>query len=201
MATDVEDITSRRHYVVSWKGKSWIRFNYDTGAAVTALPVELAQGQELEKCGEFVVASGADIPNYGRYKFEAKDETGNHRRVKGSVTEVHKPLGAGCDLSVNHDTFIWSDGGAVVPRWGPVAAGLRREYARLTKIHGTAGILPLYREGNLYNYYLEKVSDLTIAPMEEVAPQEGQASSSSSGNRRQARWVRQWVAPRSSRRP
>ena len=199
-ATDSADLITGKHWEVIHQGKKWIRFNYDTGAATTALPVELADGQKLTKVGEFVVASGDDIPNYGPYKFDTKDEFGNRRKVKGSITEVHKPLGAGCDLSTNHDAMIWKDGGALIPKWSPVAIGLKKEYERLTRWYGKAGILPLYREGNLYNYYLEKLGDLEIANVDQGS-QEGQAASSSSGNQRQAKWASQWVAPRRPRRP
>ena len=191
MAVSEEALGSIGKYVVNYDNEEWIKFNYDTGAETTALPVALAEGQELSKVGDFVVASGADIPNYGRHKFDTEDEFGNSREVKGSVTEVHKPLGAGSDLSNNHDAFIWKDGGALVPKTGPVAVGMRREYYRLCRRYGTFGILPLYREGNLYNYYLKKTSKMELAAKElalagsPVAPAQ---SSSWSGNRRQARW-------------
>ena len=180
MATDDRDVLALDHYSVKHRGETWIRFNYDTGAATTALPVELAEGKQLAKVGEFIVASGGEIPNYGKYKFDTKDEYGNCRKVKVCVTEVHKPLGAGSDLSVNHDAIIWEDGGALVPRRGKIAQGMRREYYRLCRQHGTDGILELYREGNLYNYYLKKVSDLELAPVDAAN------GSASSGNDWQA---------------
>ena len=44
-------------------GQNWLRLNFDSGAAVTALPIAIAGDLPLEKCGEFRVASGATIPN------------------------------------------------------------------------------------------------------------------------------------------
>ena len=79
-------------YIVEHNGEEWIRFNYDTGASTVAIPGYLAEDVTLEKVGEFVVASGDTIPNYGRVAFKIEDENGLKRGIKGSVTDVHKPL-------------------------------------------------------------------------------------------------------------
>ena len=44
------------------KGQEWIKINYDTGAAPTALLVELVEGLPLRKVVEFIVANGQGIP-------------------------------------------------------------------------------------------------------------------------------------------
>ena len=64
---------------VPWNGEQWVRLNYDTGAATTALPASLAEGLPLKQVGEFVVASGHGIPNLGCVKAPMKDEQGNSR--------------------------------------------------------------------------------------------------------------------------
>ena len=51
-----------------WGGQEWLMLNCDSGAAVTALRVEVSGGLLLEKRGEFRVASGAVIPNLGKIK-------------------------------------------------------------------------------------------------------------------------------------
>ena len=47
-------------------GQEWLMLNYDSGAAVTALPIAVAGELSLEKQGEFRVASEAVIPNLGK---------------------------------------------------------------------------------------------------------------------------------------
>ena len=88
-------------------------------------------------------------------------------------------------MSVTHDSFIWEHGGALVPKWSPIAVGMRRAYDDLCWKYGAAGVLPLYREGNLYNFYLAKTANpVQLSPMEgevEMAPRD-----SESGNRRPA---------------
>ena len=124
------------------------------------------------------------------------------RRISGSVTEVHKPLGSAGELSGTHDAVLWEDGGALLPKWSPIAKGLRREYARLLRIHGSRGVLPLYKENGLYNFYLQMrgpAKRVELSPFEGsgTPPQVAAAQNASavqttgtgsSGKRRQAYW-------------
>ena len=57
-------------------GQKWLRLNYDSGAALTALPIAIAGNLPLEKCDEFRGASGAIIPNLGKVKMKSTDESG-----------------------------------------------------------------------------------------------------------------------------
>ena len=94
-----------------------------------------------------------------------QDENGLRRRMHGSVTEVHKPLGAGSEMANNLDAYIWDTGGVLLPRGGKVAQGLQKEFNRLVSMHGSYGEIKLHREGNLYNYYVKKVSKTELAPV------------------------------------
>eukprot|EP00972_Heterocapsa_arctica_P039279 5786440-Heterocapsa_arctica.AAC.1 len=56
-AVDIKEINSvgeNPSYVVDYSGEKWVRFNYDAGAVMTMLPVDLAQGLHLEQIGEFI---------------------------------------------------------------------------------------------------------------------------------------------------
>ena len=156
---------SKPKYIVEHNGEDWIRFNYDTGASTVALPGYLAEDVALEKIGDFTVASGDTIPNLGRVAFKVEDENGVKRGIKGSVTSVHKPLGGGAEIARNMDSYVWDTGGVLLPRGGPVARGLEKEYNRLAAMHGTYGKIDLHREGNLYNFYVKKVSKAELAPV------------------------------------
>ena len=132
-----------------------MKFNWDSGAATTALPTSLFEGRMLKEVGNFTVASGASIPNYGEARLSGKDEEGDRRKITGSVTEVHKPLGSASEFSKSHDTMLWEEGGSMMPKNGPVARGMRQEYRRLVALHGEGDHLWLHREGALYNFYLK----------------------------------------------
>lgn len=179
---EVYGINGLEDYTVKWKGEEWLKLNYDSGAATTALPDELVTG-DLESKGEFIVASGEEIPNYGRYKVPAQDAKGNQRNFSGYVTKVHKPLGSAAEFSKSHDCIIWAEG-------GPLARGLRKEYYRLRRLYGDCDELPLFREGNLFNMYLKRSGEIEpLNPVEPAASSSaGQAPPPSSGGPRQA-WL------------
>ena len=105
------------------------------------------------------------IPNFGRANFQTVDEFGNKRKMEGLVTEVHRPLASASEISTYHDAFIVEKLGALIPRHTRVVEGL--ECHRLCQLHGFDGILPLYREERLYNYYLRRAEKLELAPVGE----------------------------------
>ena len=63
-------------------GQEWLRLNYDSGAAETALPIAVAGNLPLEKRGEFRVASGAVIPNLGKIKMKSTGGGGIERILR-----------------------------------------------------------------------------------------------------------------------
>ena len=173
----VEDQPS---YRTSWGGEEWIKMNYDSGAQTSALPVEMAEGMRLDKKGDFLVANGDEVPFFNRIQLHTVDESGNPRKIAGTVSEVHKPLASGGELARNHDSFLWADGGALIPRWSPVAQEVRQAFLASCQKHGTEDLVKLYKEGNLYNFYLKRSG----APSQ-LNPVESQGSQGSSGGRRQ----------------
>ena len=160
------DLPGSPPYLVDYAGEQWVRFNYDSGAAATALPIEMAQGIPLTQAGEFMTANGAVIPNYGRVKLDTVDEDWNMRAVRGAVTEVHKPLCSASEMAKNHDAVLWQEGGFLIPKHGEAARRVREAVNKVIKRFGrTAGILPLYREGGLYNFYLKRAGPAQLAPL------------------------------------
>ena len=165
-------------YTVKWKGESWLKINYDSGAATAAIPDEMVAG-DLESKGEFIVASGEQIANYGRFRVPAVDARGKQRSFSGFATKVHKPFRSAAKFSKSHDCLLWAEGGSLIPKASPLAKGLRKEYYRLKKIHADCDELPIFREGNLFNMHLKQDGEVKqLSPLHE-----GPAS----GNSRQAK--------------
>ena len=96
-----------------------------------------------------------------------------------SITEVHKPLGSAGEISGSHDAFIWGNGGVLCPKHGAIARGMKAEYNRLARLHGEHETLPLYKEGNLFNFYLK-----VTGPAEQLSAADD-GSPKSQGNQRQ----------------
>ena len=66
-------------------------------------------------------------------------------------------------MAKNLDAYIWDTGGVLIPRGGPVARGLEKEYYRLVQQYGNYGELKLHREGAIYNYYVRKLGKAEVA--------------------------------------
>ena len=142
-----------------------------------------AEGADLVKVGSFKGAGGTSIDNFGRFKVPAEDSEGCRRDFKAFVADIHKPLGSAAEFSESHDSILWHDGGALLPRKGPIAVGLRKEYWRLKQVHGDCHEIPLYREGQLYNFYLKRKGALAKLSSVELNAQDEEASAGvSSGN-------------------
>jgi hypothetical protein len=112
----------------------------------------------------------------------AMDEQGANCTLTGAVTSVHKPLGSGAQLSNKFDSFIGSKGGILVPKDHPVAHEMARYYQYLTDWYGKDGFIRLYREGNLFNFYVKK----TGPSAKKVEAMGSVGDASKSGNPRQA---------------
>ena len=166
-ALDISTASSSSKKKTPWRswygGREWIRFNYDTGAAAVALPLEVAEGIPLKQVGSFVVASGAEIPNWGTVAMKALDEDGYPREIEGAVTEVHKPLAGGAALAKAHDAMVWDDGGVLIPKTHVIAKKLRNYYWELCSVHDTGRLIELHREGPMYNFYLSPTGPPTKA--------------------------------------
>ena len=58
-----------------------------------------------------------------------------------------------------------------MPKHHPVAVGMRRAYNELTKYYGKEEILPLYREGQLYNFYVKQSGrPISVAGIDQRPP-------------------------------
>ncbi|CAE7246360.1 HCN2, partial [Symbiodinium microadriaticum] len=183
--------SSVESYKVQWRGAKWLKLNYDSGAATMAIPDELIEGP-LEARGEFIVASGEEIPNFGRFRVPAMDANGKRRSFAAYATKVHKPLGSAAEFSSTHDCVLWAEGGTLIPKNSALAIGLRKEYYRLKEIHGECDELPLYREGNLYNMYLKQDGvPEQLSPLQEASTSSGASAEEGrqSGNARQAKAI------------
>ena len=155
MAVEIE--SKKPEYLVEYDGEEWVRFNYDSGAVTTVIPLEMAEDDlTLHKVGDFKVANGDKIPRYGRVRIPVLDEKGNRRGISATVTHVHKPLGSAGEFSKNHDAWLWKDGGVLLPRNGALATEMRNFYQRVTRHFSDQQVIPLYKEGNLYNFYVKK---------------------------------------------
>jgi hypothetical protein len=173
--------------VTDEEGKVWSRFNLDTGAAVTVFPKGLAEPRGTASRNTYKTASGEYVEDLGEGIVSGLGEDGHSRRLRGRIAEVHKPLiaaSAACEMG--NVVVLRKDGGLIIP----VGHSLAKSIEKIVDDHpqrGGAGIVNLYVERGVYNFYLQEARDggertTDLAPYDRVEAQ----SSHGSGGRRQA---------------
>ena len=139
-------------------GEGWIRCNFDTGAAETAIPKTLSNGPLVASNVTYKTASGELVPGYGLGTLEGGDEHGKTRKIGGEFTEVHKILASAAAVhEKGHFSILEAGGGYVIPLASKVGKEMQAAYKKILAKHGAAELLPLWEESGVYNFYLKNV--------------------------------------------
>lgn len=129
-----------------------IEVNLDTGAAVTAIPLELADKLGSERTDSngtsYRTANGEEIQDEGGMTLGVQDNGYNAVKFQGRVTDVHRMLLSGSQAAQSHHIALGKNGGVLIPRGSPAAkeysnfmTGLRRKYGKkLTDVRVKKGI-------------------------------------------------------------
>ena len=88
-------------------------------------------------------------------KVVTQDENNQSRKLSASVADVHKPLVSAGELSKMHDSFLMEDGGFLIPRDSEIGRQMRIKLQELIIEHGDGELVKLYKEGGLYNFYVQ----------------------------------------------
>ena len=131
----------------------WTACNFDTGAAVTALP----KGAEAKPDGSsYRTASGEFVGGYGPGTIVGKDELGRWRTIDGELADVHKVLiSASATHAKGHFTWLEKGGGYIIPERSDLGKDLRRAFDAAVKKHDLVDLIPVYEEGGVCNFYLK----------------------------------------------
>ena len=141
--------------------EGWIKCNLDTGASVTVFPRRMFNNVDEPNDVRLKTASGEIIRGYGTTSIRGKDEKGIGRKLTGQVTEVHKILvSAGALHKKGFSTWIGPGGGCIIPLKHPINDALGVAYAAAIGKHGDEGIIPLYEENGVYNFYINDLEDV-----------------------------------------
>ena len=109
-----------------------LEVNLDTGAAVTAIPLSLAQEYGLSEPPnetKYKTANGDELVDEGGMNLSAKDAHYNKLTIDGRVTDVHRVLLSGQSAAKTHHIALGPNGGALIPK-GTEAS---REYDKFMK--------------------------------------------------------------------
>ena len=113
----------------------WIVANFDTGAAITAIPKRLGSsfGAEVTEPNgkEYKTASGELLSDQGGILLKGFDKYGQGRSLKGRLTDVHRTLVAGSAVTKQNLVVLDGDHGMIIPSASPIAEGLRSKFQQL----------------------------------------------------------------------
>ena len=126
----------------------------------------------------YKTASGELMKDEGGLRLTASDEHNVARSLKGRVADIHKPLIAPSQCAkAGQRTYLDDKGGWMFAHDGRVGKQIEKLLKKESSQPGH-GMLPIYQEKGVYNFYLKLGSNGSIAPLEED-PKANSSSSSS----------------------
>ena len=113
--------------------------NFDTGAAITAIPVSLKDGLKLpgDKANtrSYKTASGELLSDEGGTLLKGYDDAGEGRSISGRLVNVHRVLMSGSAAGKKNVVLLDGDHGYLIPRAGPIAKGMQAAFDALCRKH------------------------------------------------------------------
>ena len=133
----------------------WLRFTFDTGAAITAFPSDMDVGEKTaQNDATYRTASGEVIEDRGGLAVSGWSESGHPVRLSGRRADVHKVLvAAGQVHTRGHITILEKGGGYIIPGESDLAKKIKRLVSN--EIDHVVGVLPIYEEKGTYAGYVQ----------------------------------------------
>ena len=134
--------------------------NFDTGAAVTAIPSVLKQKLGLAASEtvtrNYKTASGELLADEGGTVLNGYDNDGQGRSVTGRLVNVHRMLVSGSAVGRKNCVMLDGSTGTIIPNNGPIADGMRRSLKQLIQRHpkDAKRLTNMYEQGGIYCFDL-----------------------------------------------
>ena len=170
-----------------YEGWTKLVVNFDTGAAVTAIPSKLRETLGLEPDAahtrSYKTASGELLPDEGGVLLKGFSDGGQGRSFTGRLVNVHRLLLSGTAIGRKNYVFLDGDSGFIVPKEGKIARGMRKAFKTLVKQHpGDAQhVTEMYNHNGIYCF------DLWCENKKAKDGDGGELGAVASGFRRQAK--------------
>ena len=136
-----KDLGSFEAYQVDdWSKGKWskVTVNFDTGAAVTAVPMKLARdglvvSDKTSSSTTYKTASGELLPDEGGTLVKGYDNEGRGRSVQGRLVNVHRMLVSGAAVTKRNMVILDGDSGTIIPKTGIIAEKMAEHLEQLKK--------------------------------------------------------------------
>ena len=102
------------------------------------------------------MANNERVQDEGEKIINVKDENGQRKRMKGRVAAIYKPLVAASGVCKHgQDIYLGAAGGYMIR--GRIQKEMRKHFKYLINKYGMADCVPVYQEGGVYNFYVNRV--------------------------------------------
>jgi hypothetical protein len=134
--------------------KYWIKVNYDSGAAVTAVPRHFAE-DSVSNGMQYKTATGELTPDQGGVRISGRVNGGPVQRVSGRLTDVHKVLmSASKCAGLGRNGFLTKGGGYLIPDDSALSHKIKK-MIRKEAMKQDNKLIKLYEEDGVCNLYLQ----------------------------------------------
>ena len=156
---DIKEICSFERSDASSEKGEWVSVNFDTGAAVTAIPKSLSPYVEFKSeanQNNYKTASGELLPDEGGVLLKGFTPDWGGRSIEGRMVDVHRPLVAGSAVSKKNLVLLSGDKGWIVPRHGKIHDELLKKFNELLQRYpGEAGsVVEMYEKKGIFLFDL-----------------------------------------------
>ena len=169
--TEVEKLTGKKQEINSFEedvnsfttSDGWTKLvvNFDTGAAITAVPRTLGEqglvkGDSKSMLRSYKTASGEILEDEGGVVVKGLNNNGFGRSVDGRLVGVHRMLASGTAVAKKNMVVLEGDKGWILPKSGKIANGMRAAFKKLVEAHPKEAddLTELYEHKGIYVFDL-----------------------------------------------
>ena len=143
----------------SKSGYRKVSVNFDTGAAISAIPVGVAKaGKMVEEASKkcYRTASGEIIEDQGGVVVRGYDKLGVGRCIQGRVTNVHRMLASGSAVAKQNHVLLIGNKGYAIPKEGKIAKAIEKTFWDQMAKNKTSAkeVLQMESKGGIYVFDL-----------------------------------------------
>ena len=110
-----------------------VEVNFDTGAAVTVIPLEYGTGNEVGSETKYRTASGDAIKDAGPCTVKGRLRNGTDTELTGRLAPVHRILASGTEVCKTQHAVLTEHGGLLIPRNGEMGRELTAFMGKLVR--------------------------------------------------------------------
>lgn len=145
----------------SCQGWTKVVVNFDTGAAITAVPRNyarkgLVRGDDNTMSRSYKTASGELLEAEGGVTVKGYDNQGLGKSVDGRLVNVHRMLASGSAVARKNMVVLEENGGHIIPKHGRIAQGMREAFDKLARKYPNEAkqMTELYEHKGIYVFDL-----------------------------------------------